>query len=122
MLKLEWLEALHVLLAMASGLGFALRGFIRRVLERPLDHPVARIGPHLLDTVLLASGGALWIAYRYDPLTQGWLGLKLLLILIYIGLGFAAFRIEQHDRAVLPYAAALLVFIAIAVTAAMKPS
>jgi uncharacterized membrane protein SirB2 len=118
---IELLKGLHVLLAVFSGLGFALRGFVRRVLERPLSHPLVRVGPHLVDTLLFASGVGLWVHYRYALPDAGWLGLKLVLLVVYIGLGLAAFRIEKRERAVVVYLLALGVYVAIAALAVYKP-
>jgi uncharacterized membrane protein SirB2 len=54
------LKHLHLTLVVLSGLGFALRGFLKLALERPLSHPMVKVGPHLLDTLLLISGAGLW--------------------------------------------------------------
>lgn len=115
------LNVLHVALALISGLGFALRGFIRLVLDRPLAHPLVRFGPHLIDTLLLASGVALWTLQRLSPFAAGWFGVKLLLIVVYVALGIAAFRMRDAGRAVLTYLAALAVFIGIAWLALYRP-
>lgn len=115
------LKMLHVGLALVSGLGFAMRGFIRLVLQRPLAHPLVRLGPHLVDTLLLASGIALWTLLRLAPWAAGWFGLKLVLIVVYIGLGITAFRVRDPGRAVLAFIAALLVFVTIAWLALYKP-
>ncbi|MGK7296548.1 MAG: SirB2 family protein [Candidatus Wenzhouxiangella sp. M2_3B_020] len=115
------LKTLHVALALVSGLGFAMRGFIRLVLQRPLAHPLIRLGPHLVDTLLLASGIALWTLLSLAPWAAGWFGLKLALIVVYIGLGIAAFRIQHQGRAVLAFLAALCVFVTIAWLALYKP-
>jgi len=119
---IELLKGLHLLLAVFSGLGFALRGFVLRVLDRPLSHPLIRVGPHLVDTLLLASGVGLWLHYRYSLLDTGWLGLKLVLVLVYIVVGLAAFRIENRERAVLVYLLALGIYVAVAALAVYKPS
>ena len=115
------LERLHIVLALISGLGFALRGFIIRVLDRPLASPLVRVGPHLIDTLLLMSGIALWFNFRYSPVESAWLGLKLVLIVVYVLLGVAALRAKRRDRGVLAYVAALLVFLTIASLALLKP-
>ncbi len=115
------LERLHIALALISGLGFALRGFIIRVLDRPLASPLVRVGPHLIDTLLLMSGIALWFHFRYSPVESAWLGLKLVLIVVYVLLGVAALRAERRERGVLAYVAALLVFLTIASLALLKP-
>lgn len=115
------LKSLHIALALISGLGFALRGFIRLVLDRPLANPLVRFGPHVIDTLLLASGVALWMLLALSPLAQGWFGLKLLLIVGYILLGIGAFRSEDRSRGVLLFVTALLAFLAIAWLALYKP-
>lgn len=117
----ELLKNLHVLLALVSGIGFALRGFIRLVLRRPLLNPLVRFGPHLIDTLLLASGVALWILMSYSPIASGWFGLKLILIVVYIVLGIGAFRQKSAPAAVLTYLVALAVFILVAALAVYKP-
>ncbi|MBY6204946.1 SirB2 family protein [Halomonas denitrificans] len=115
------LERLHVALALISGLGFALRGFVVRILDRPLAGPLVRVGPHLIDTLLLMSGIGLWFHFRYSPVDSAWLGLKLALVVVYVLLGVAALRSKRRDRGVLAYLAALLVFLAIALLALSKP-
>lgn len=113
------LKHTHILLALVSGIGFALRGFVRLVLSRPLKHPVLKIAPHIIDTLLLASGVTLWILVGW-PLIS-WLGLKLALVVAYILLGMAAFKASAPARAVGFYLAALLVFVGIAALAVHKP-
>ncbi|MDT8450864.1 MAG: SirB2 family protein, partial [Wenzhouxiangellaceae bacterium] len=111
----------HITLALISGLGYALRGFIRLVLQRPLVHPLVRFGPHVIDTLLLASGIGLWTIVKFSPLAVGWFGLKLVLIVVYIVVGMLAFRIRDRARAVLVYLLALGVFFTIAWLALAKP-
>ena len=117
----ELLKILHIALALISGLGFALRGFIRLVRQRPLAHPLVRFGPHLVDTVLLASGVGLWFILGLSPLAGVWFGLKLLLVVVYIVIGITAFRIRHPGIAVLAYLAALGVFLSVAWLALFKP-
>lgn len=117
----ELLKHLHVLLALISGLGFALRGFIRLVLNRPLAHPVMRIGPHVVDTLLLASGIALWVIMAYSPIAMGWFGLKLIGVVVYILLGVAALRMANRQAALIVYLLALATFLGIAWLALFKP-
>lgn len=117
----ELIKTLHIALALVSGLGFALRGFVRLVMNRPLSNPLVRFGPHLIDTLLLASGVALWMILGLSPLGVGWFGVKLLMIVVYIGLGITAFRIRHQGKAVLVFLAALAAFLSIAWLALFKP-
>jgi len=113
------LKNIHTLLALTSVIGFALRGFIRLVLQRPLGNPIWKVAPHIVDTLLLASGITLWIMVGWPILS--WLGVKLLLVLAYILLGIAAFRAGQQARATRLYLLALIVFVGIAALALHKP-
>ncbi len=113
------LKHLHLTLVVLSGLGFALRGYLKLALEWPLDHPMVRLGPHLLDTLLLISGVGLWWATQYSLLS--WFGAKMLLVLVYIILGIMAFRIRNRPKAILIYLLALLCFLTIAALAMHRP-
>lgn len=113
------IKHIHILLAFSSGLGFALRGFVRIVLERSPRGAAWRILPHALDTLLLASGVWLWALTGW-PLVS-WLGLKLILLLAYILLGMAAFRARRQHHAALIYLTALALFVGIAAIAVGKP-
>ena len=113
------LKNIHILLALLSGIGFALRGYLRLVINRPLPHPIIRIGPHILDTFLLITGITLWVMVGWPFFS--WLGLKIALIVGYILLGIAAFRSGHSGSGVILYWAALIVFVSIAVIAVHKP-
>jgi uncharacterized membrane protein SirB2 len=113
------LKKIHILLAVLSGIGFAVRGFIRLVMQRQLAHPMVKVGPHVIDTLLLLSGVALWLQMGY-PL-RSWLGLKLALVVAYIGLGITSFRIQARGPAIGIYLLALAVFVCIAFLAVHKP-
>ncbi|MFU8832566.1 MAG: SirB2 family protein [Wenzhouxiangella sp.] len=114
------LKNLHIVLALISGIGFGLRGYIRLVLNRPLVNPMVRFGPHLVDTLLLLSGIALWVQMRYALLS--WFGLKMMLVLVYIGLGIGAFRTRSRGTAIILYLGALITFVCIAAVALHKPA
>ncbi len=113
------LKNIHIILALTSGIGFALRGFIRLVLLQPLKHKVWKIAPHIVDTLLLASGVTLWVVVGWPIFS--WLGVKLLLVIAYIVLGILAFRTERQARATSLYLLALIVFLCIAALALHKP-
>ena len=113
------LKDVHIVLVLLSGLGFALRGYLRLVMRRPLHHPVIRIAPHILDTLLLATGVALWIMVGWPFFS--WLGLKIALVVAYILIGIAAFRSGDKRRGIVLYLLALTVFLIIAAIAVYKP-
>jgi uncharacterized membrane protein SirB2 len=88
-LALKWL---HIGCAILSIGGFTLRGVLMLADSPLLATRFARIAPHLVDTVLLAS--ALWLAALIGqyPFVQGWLTAKVLALLAYIALGSVALK------------------------------
>ena len=95
---LPLVKPLHVLVALASGAGFALRGVWMLRGSPLLQVRVVRVLPHLLDTVLLASGVFLAVALQFSPTAQPWLAAKLLLLLAYIVAGVIALRRGRTRR------------------------
>jgi uncharacterized membrane protein SirB2 len=76
----------------ASGTLFALRAFATLAGARwPLTLP-ARAASWVVDTGLLGAGALLWATLQINPLQHTWLGAKLVLLLVYIGLGTMALR------------------------------
>ena len=100
------LKFLHIGCAIASIAGFALRGVLMLRDSPLLATRFARIAPHLVDTILLAS--ALWLAALTGqyPLVDGWLTAKLLALLAYIALGTVALK-RMRSKAVRATAFAL---------------
>ena len=86
------LKSVHLGAVVLSLAGFALRGALRLVDSPLLAHRFARIAPHVVDTVLLAS--ALLLAWRIGqwPFVDHWLTAKVLALAAYIVLGAFALR------------------------------
>jgi uncharacterized membrane protein SirB2 len=109
------LKAAHVGLVAGSGLLFAVRGAAVLAGQRWAMLRPWRLLSYAIDTLLLAAGVALWTLLSLNPLAQGWFGTKLLLLVLYIGLGSVALkrgRTAAQRRA--GYAAALAVYLFIA--------
>jgi len=86
------LKTLHVGCAALSIAGFAARGLLMLRDSPRLQARFARIAPHVVDTVLLASGVALaWLSGQY-PFAQGWLTAKVLALVAYVLLGSMALK------------------------------
>lgn len=86
------IKYLHVTLVFIS-----ISFFIIRFLGRQMDADfmrtkVIRVAPHIIDTLLLASGITLTILYHLSPLNTPWLMVKLILIGGYILAGFGAMK------------------------------
>lgn len=102
------LRALHLLAVGLSGGLFALRAVA--VLAGacwPLARP-ARVASWVIDSTLLTAGALLWAALQIHPVHQPWLGTKLVLLLVYIGLGTMALRRARSTGARLGWTFAAL--------------
>ena len=92
------LKLIHISCALVSIAGFALRGYWMAVDNPLLQHRVAKVLPHVVDTLLLGSALALLFVLHLSPLTQPWLSAKIIALLLYIGLGMVALRFGQSKK------------------------
>ena len=112
------LKHLHITCVALSGLGFALRGVLMLRQSPALRHPVARIAPHIIDTVLLASALGMLALTTWQLALMPWLATKIVLLLVYIVLGTIALKRGRTLRIrAIAYVAALAVFGHIVATA-----
>lgn len=83
---------IHVASVVLSIAGFVARGGLMLAGSPLLGARFARIAPHVVDTVLLAS--AIWLAWMLHqyPFVHGWLTAKVLGLVAYIVLGAIALR------------------------------
>lgn len=86
------LKHLHVTCVAFSGLGFCLRGFWMLRDSPRLQGRLARVAPHVIDSLLLASALSLAALSHQYPFVQGWLTAKVGGLLAYIGLGTMALK------------------------------
>lgn len=86
------IKTLHHAAVALSAAGFLARGTGMLMGAAWVRQKPARTLPHIVDTVLLATGVTLAVMLRIDPLQAPWLGAKLLGLLAYIGLGMVALR------------------------------
>ena len=92
MLPYEALKLVHAGCAVASIAGLLARFALMLVRSPLLGSRVARVAPHVVDTVLLASAIALaWMAGAV-PLRDDWLTAKIAGLLAYIVIGSVALR------------------------------
>jgi len=116
-----WLKNMHMALAFASVSGFVLRWWWMKAGSSLLQHKMARILPHIIDTLFLAAG--IWLAFTIQqfPLTHAWLSAKVLGLVAYIILGSLALKSSAGARArTVAFVAALLIFIWIVSVARLK--
>ncbi|MGD9943563.1 MAG: SirB2 family protein [Burkholderiaceae bacterium] len=104
----------HIALALASGLLFALRGAaVLAGMRWPMTTAI-RVTSYAIDTALLTAALMLLSILPGAMYANGWLTVKLCLLVVYIVLGVFALRRAQRPGArALCYAGALLVFVMI---------
>lgn len=109
---------LHVGCAALSGTLFASRGVLR-ILDRPLaGHRALRLTSYAVDTLLLTGAVLLMLIIHQYPLVDGWLTVKLLLLLVYIALGMTTLKWSRTRAGrIIAWSSALLTFCAIVAVA-----
>ncbi|MEI8631577.1 SirB2 family protein [Vibrio sp. PP-XX7] len=88
----------HIASAVISIIGFIWRWQLALRQSAMLGNKVLKIVPHIVDTVLLVSGFWMCILIDAYPFTRWWLTAKLLLLVVYIGLGTVAIKRAKNDR------------------------
>ncbi len=86
----EAAKLIHISTAILTILGFMLRGYWMMTGSPKLTLRITKIAPHVIDTLLLASGIALILLLHLPVLSQNWLLMKLVALLVYIVLGAIA--------------------------------
>ncbi|MES1954205.1 SirB2 family protein [Salinisphaera hydrothermalis] len=92
------IKTVHVTCVALSGSLFASRALWVLLSQRALWRGL-RVLPHLIDTLLLASGLTLaFLIHQYPFLNSDWLTAKVIGLIVYIALGVAVFR-TPYNRA-----------------------
>jgi uncharacterized membrane protein SirB2 len=87
-----WLLKLHIATVLLSLAGFVARGVWMLRGSSLLRARWVRVTPHIIDTLLLASGIGLVFTLHLYPTQQPWLVAKLVALLVYIVLGTIALK------------------------------
>ncbi|HEX2492743.1 MAG TPA: SirB2 family protein [Steroidobacter sp.] len=106
------LRFVHIAAVIASGALFFLRGAALNFASGswPMAAPVRYLS-YILDTILLSAAIALTTILHQYPFVQGWLTVKVLLLLVYIVLGsYGLKRARTRHARVLFWLSALLVY------------
>lgn len=108
------IKSAHILAVALSGSLFALRGLgVLLGMRWPLWAPVRYLS-YAIDTVLLTAALMLLTILPGAMFANGWLTVKLVLVVVYIVLGvFALKRGRTRGRKALSYVLALLAFLAV---------
>ncbi len=92
------LKHIHVTAVIISIAGFLLRYGLSLVGDGWRRHAILRIGPHIVDTILLVSAIALSVVSRQYPLVHDWLTMKVVALPVYIVAGSIALRPGRSER------------------------
>lgn len=102
---------IHIASAVISIAGFIYRWQLALRRSPLLNHPILKIAPHIIDTVLLVSGIWMCVLLGSYPFVQNWLTAKVVLLVVYIVLGtFAIKRAKTARQRALFGIAAIIVF------------
>ena len=91
-----WIKVLHISCVSLSIAGFLLRSWWMLKDSLLLQLRLVKTLPHIVDSLLLASGVALAVLTQTNPLVQHWLLAKLLLLLLYIVSGSIALKYGRN--------------------------
>ena len=92
------IKSVHVHAALCSGALFALRGGAALAGARWPRHWLVRYFSYGIDSVLLTAATMLFSLLPAGLFANGWLTVKLLLVVAYIGLGILAMRPARAPR------------------------
>lgn len=113
------LKHLHLTFVALSLILFVVRGIWLFTNSNLLGKKWVKILPHIVSTLLLVSGIALAVHLNMSPGSQPWLLAKIIALVVYIGLGVAAFKAANPVVRKAYWVIALLVFaymVSVAVT------
>lgn len=82
----------HMLFAAISGLFFLVRGAWMLMESDMLQKKWVKIVPHVVDTLLLVCAIGLCVILKQYPFVEGWLTVKVVMLVAYIGLGMVALK------------------------------
>lgn len=88
----------HISVVLMSGGLFLIRGVLTLVGWRYASHVVLRWLAYAIDCALLTAALMLITMLHQYPFVQDWLTVKLLLVMVYIGLGTFALRQARFNR------------------------
>ncbi|MDO4693748.1 MAG: SirB2 family protein [Eikenella sp.] len=113
----------HLLFVGITVLLFNLRFWLRMWRPQRALPKVLRILPHANDTLLLLTGFLLMFAAGWVPFGNAvWLGVKLVLVLVYIGFGFLCIKNPPRSaKSNAGYVSAMLCLAVIYYLARYKP-
>jgi len=104
------IRAAHLLAVVLSGTLFAARGLGVLAGARWPLHAIVRYSSYAVDTVLLTAALMLVSVLPAATFANHWLTVKLVLVVVYVGLGTLALKRARPRGRAICYLAALVVF------------
>ena len=104
------LKHAHLTFVALSLLSFGVRGIDLFVHASVLENRWVKPLAHVISALLLVSGFVLAAQLSMSPGNQPWLMAKLVGLVVYVGLGIAAFRVPNPNARRLFWVGALVVF------------
>lgn len=100
----------HLMFVVITLLLLNFRFFWKQYAPNRSLHKIFCIVPHINDTLLLITGAMMAYTVKFIPFVNAnWLGVKLILLLIYIGFGFMAIKSPARSpKAFLGYGLSML--------------
>lgn len=114
------LKHTHLVFVALSLLFFTLRGLWLFTNSPLLTKKWAKILPHIISILLLASGIVLALHLGISPGSQPWLLAKIIALVVYIGLGVATFKVANRGLSTGLWLAALVTFAYMIIVAISK--
>ncbi|MCW8853552.1 MAG: SirB2 family protein [Gammaproteobacteria bacterium] len=112
------IKLVHLSSVVLSISGFMLRGYWMMSSSPLLQARAAKILPHIIDTVLLASALLMVYMSAQYPFVESWLTVKVFALIAYIVLGTIALkRGKTRQIRIMAWILSVLVFIYIALVA-----
>jgi len=117
-MEYQIIKGIHMLCAVLSISGFIARGVLAIRQSPIMQQRWIKTVPHINDTLLLVSAITLAVMADLSPLQHPWLGMKIILLFFYIGLGILAMRSTGNKQvfAFLTSIALFAIIVGIAVT------
>lgn len=113
----------HLLFVVITIILLNFRFFWKQIAPAKPLHKIFRIIPHINDTLLLISGVLMAYTVKFIPFVNAnWLGLKIVLLIAYIGFGMIAIKSPaRSSKAFIGYALSMLTIIIMIYLAIAKP-
>ncbi len=113
---IKFFHLIFILLSISSFVG---RVYLAEKQPAMLEQKWIKIGPHIINSLLLLSGFALVFQGSWWSVEHGWIIAKLIALVAYVGLGIVAIK-NQGDLRWKAFAGAMVCFIYIVIVAVTK--